>query len=87
MPEEEEASGRGASNEEVSVGEQTLGNVFRHTAEDHFDWGSIKERIFGDFGKRPEQQPIRRLSFVPDPTSDEMVVPKYAIGHFPAESI
>lgn len=60
---------------------QTLGNIYRHTAEDYFDWGSIKERIFGDFGKRPEQQPIRRLSFVPDPTSDEMVIPKYVMRH------
>ena len=61
---------------------QTLGNIYRHTAKDHFDWGAIKERVFGDFGKRPAQTPIRRLSFVPEPTADEEVVPKYVLTHF-----
>jgi hypothetical protein len=56
---------------------QTLGNIYRHTRADHFDWGAIKERIFGDFGKRPEKPDIRRLSFVPEATSDEFIVPTY----------
>lgn len=70
---------------EDTVKKQTLGNIYRHTAKDHFDWGSIKDRIFGDFGKRPEQPPIRRLSFVPDPTSDEMIIPRYVLRNlFPS---
>lgn len=72
-------AGEPEAEEEEPEDVRILPNIIRHTAKDHFDWGSIKDRIFGDFGKLPEDRPIRRLSFVPDPTSDEMVIPKYVL--------
>lgn len=62
--------------EEVS---RPLGSLHRHIPADHFNWGAIKDQVFGEFGKRSPPMPIRRLSFVPEPTSDELVVTKYVI--------
>jgi hypothetical protein len=75
-PEQGERKRKGS--EEAST---NVGNIYRLTPQDQFDWGSIKDRVFGTFGQRPPSEPIRRLSFVPDPTPDETIVPKYASDH------
>lgn len=74
---ENEMRSEDADDSDLPEAGQTLGNILRHTKQDRFDWGTIKQEVFGEFGKPQPSKPITRLSFVPEPTPDEAVIATY----------